>query len=68
MLTSSLTRRSGNDLYLAMVSEPLDGGESETEWVDLWANLTSVGLCRGPGFGGGDDTLQGNYGWFMHLR
>jgi hypothetical protein len=53
-----------DDLYLAMVSEPL-GGKSETEWVnDVWVNLSSVGICRGPGFGGGDDTLQGNYGFF----
>jgi hypothetical protein len=54
-----------NDLYLAMVSEPLDPGESETEWVsDVWPNLPSVGICRlgGPG---GDDTLQGNYGFFL---
>lgn len=54
-----------DDLYLAMVSEPLDPGESETEWVnDVWTNLPSVGICRlgGPG---GDDTLQGNYGFFL---
>lgn len=54
-----------DDLYLAMVSEPLDPGESETEWVsDVWVNLPSVGICRGRGGGGGDDTLQGNYGFF----
>jgi hypothetical protein len=36
-----------DDLYLAMVSEPLDPGESETEWVsDVWPNLQSVGICR----------------------
>jgi hypothetical protein len=53
-----------DDLYLAMASEPLDGG-SGTEWVnDVWVNLPSVGICRGPGGGGGDDTLQGNYGFF----
>jgi hypothetical protein len=57
------TRR--DDLYLAMVSEPLDPGESETEWVsDVWVNLPSVRICRGLGGGGGDDTLQGNYGFF----
>jgi hypothetical protein len=55
-----------DDLYLAMVSEPLDPGESETEWVsDVWPNLQSVGICRGGGGGGGDDTLHGNYGWFQ---
>jgi hypothetical protein len=54
-----------DDLYLAMASEPLDPGESETEWVsDVWVNLPSVGICRGLGGGGGDDTLQGNYGFF----
>jgi hypothetical protein len=54
-----------DDLYLAMVSEPLDPGESETEWVSgVWPNVQSVGICRGGGGGGGDDTLQGNYGWF----
>lgn len=41
-----------DDLYLAMASEPLDGG-SGTEWVnDVWVNLPSVGICRGPGGGG----------------
>jgi len=54
-----------DDLYLAMVSEPLDPGESEYEWVrDAVLDFPSFGICRGPGGGGGDDTLQGNYGFF----
>jgi hypothetical protein len=54
-----------DDLYLTMVSEPLEPGESDTEWVsDVWPNVQSVGICRGGAGGGGDDTLQGNYGWF----
>jgi hypothetical protein len=52
-------------LYLAMVSEPL-GGKSGTDWVNYVLVNLPVGICRGPGFGGGDDTLQGNYGWFFH--
>jgi hypothetical protein len=56
-----------DDLYLALVSEPL-GGKSATEWVTAhWPDLPSVGICKaGPhgGFGGGDDTFHGNYAWF----
>jgi hypothetical protein len=57
-----------NDLYLAMVSEPLDPGESDTEWVsDVWPNLQSVGICKGSdGERGGDDPFHGNYAWFEY--
>jgi hypothetical protein len=53
------------DLYLALVSEPL-GAKSATEWVTAhWTRLPSVGICKGSGGGGGgDDTFDGNYAWF----
>jgi hypothetical protein len=55
------------DLYLALVSEPL-GGTSATEWVTAhWTRLRSVGICKGSGGGGGgDDTFDGNYAWFQY--
>lgn len=55
-----------DDLYLALVSEPL-GGKSATEWVTDLTPLKSVGICRGSdGGGGGDDTFDGNYAWFEY--
>ena len=55
-----------DDLYLAMVSEPLYPGESEHDWVThAFLNLSSVGFCRGPGSAWGDDTFQGNYSYFV---
>ncbi len=56
-----------DDLYLAVVSEPL-GGKSATEWVTAhWTRLPSVGICKGSGgMGGGDDTFDGNYAWFEY--
>ena len=55
------------DLYLALVSEPL-GGKSAAEWVTAhWPRLASVGICKGSrGSGGGGDTLDGNYAWFEY--
>jgi hypothetical protein len=55
------------DLYLALVSEPL-GAKSATEWVTAhWIRLPSVGICKGSGGGGGgDDTFDGNYAWFQY--
>ena len=51
------------DLYLALVSEPL-GGRSEGWITDVYTD-SSLGICRDSGGGGGgDDTLDGNYGWF----
>ena len=55
-----------DDLYLALVSEPL-GGKSATDWVTAqWTDLQSVGICTGRGAAGGDDTFDGNYAWFEH--
>jgi hypothetical protein len=52
-----------DDLYLAIVSEPL-GGTSGSDWVDSgW--LTSVGICTDAyGAGGGSGTFHGNAAWF----
>ena len=54
------------DLYFAMVSEPL-GDTSGSEWGhDLWMNLGSVGICTrafGSGSGSGD-TFHGNNAWW----
>jgi hypothetical protein len=54
------------DLYLAVVSEPLGSSSGpEWEWVsDMMVDLRSVGICMGPGGGGGSDTLYGHYAWF----
>jgi hypothetical protein len=56
-----------DDLYFALVSEPL-GGKSATEWVTAhWTRLPSVGICKGSdGAGGGNDTFHGNYAWFEY--
>ena len=56
-----------DDLYLALVSEPL-GGKSATKWVTAPRNrLPSVGICKGSdGAGGGNDTFHGNYAWFEY--
>lgn len=55
-----------DDLYLALVSEPLDG-KSATEWVTALIRLRSVGICKGSdGGGGGDDTFHGAYAWFQY--
>jgi hypothetical protein len=52
------------DLYLATVSEPL-GGQSEGWVSDVHTDYSSLGICEDlGGGGGGDDTLDGNYGWF----
>jgi hypothetical protein len=51
-----------DDLYLALMSEPL-GGKSAMEWVGE-PNLP-LGICTGGG-GGGNDTFQGNYAWFWY--
>jgi hypothetical protein len=51
------------DLYLALVSEPLDG-RSGHDWVNaMMSHLEPLGVCNGGG-GGGNDTLHGHYGWF----
>jgi hypothetical protein len=50
------------DLYLAVVSEPLDG-TSPRDWPgDVWTD-PSVVICNGS-MSGGDDRLDGNYGYF----
>jgi hypothetical protein len=55
-----------DDLYLAVVSEPL-GGTSGSDWVDSGSWLTSVGICTDAyGAGGGSNTFQGNAAWFEH--
>ena len=57
-----------DDLYLAVVSEPL-GDTSPHHWVyDMWGNLESVGICtRAVGSGGGGGTpFRGHYAWFEH--
>lgn len=55
------------DVYIAMVSEPL-GGKSARDWVTgQMLGLSSVGICPdrpGLGGGGGDDTFHGDYAWF----
>jgi hypothetical protein len=52
-----------DDLYLAVVSEPL-GGTSGADWVDGGSWLTSVGICTDAyGAGGGSDTFHGNAAW-----
>lgn len=53
-----------DDLYFAVVSEPL-GGKSGTGWVDDLVLPSSVGICKGRGFGGGSDTFQGHNAWFL---
>lgn len=54
-----------DDLYLAMVSEPL-GSKAATEWVQAHVPPT-VGICKGAiGSGGGDGALDGNYAWFEY--
>ena len=53
-----------DDLYLAVVSEPL-GGKSGSDWVNIFP-FQSVGICKGPGgFGGGSGTLDGANAWFQ---
>jgi hypothetical protein len=54
-----------DDLYFGVVSEPF-GGTSGPDWVsDIMVNLPSVGICkRAYGGAGGNDTLEGNFGWF----
>jgi hypothetical protein len=53
-----------DDLYLAVVSEPL-GGTSGSDWVDSGSWVTSVGICTDAyGAGGGSSTFQGNAAWF----
>jgi hypothetical protein len=56
-----------DDLYFALVSEPL-GGMSGSDWVnELRPRLRSVGICKGSGgAGGGDDRFHGNYAWFEY--
>jgi hypothetical protein len=52
------------DLYFALVSEPL-GGQSGQDWVNIFP-FQSVGICKGNGgYGGGAGTLHGNYAWFQ---
>jgi hypothetical protein len=52
------------DLYLALVSEPL-GGQPEGWITDVYTDYSSLGICNdGGGGGGGDDWLDGNHGWF----
>jgi hypothetical protein len=53
------------DLYLAVVSEPL-GGKSAWDWYRTGDLPFSVGLCTGGGGGGGDDTVHGIYGQFSY--
>jgi hypothetical protein len=55
-----------DDLYFAVVSEPLVAHLSGTDWVEAhWPRLESVGICKGPGSGGGNDTFHGHYAWFL---
>jgi hypothetical protein len=64
-----------DDLYIAVVSEPL-GDTSGSDWGnDMWRNLESVGICtRAFGGGGGHagsgggsaDTVHGNDAWYEH--
>jgi hypothetical protein len=54
-----------DDFYFALVSEPLDG-QSGPAWVSQVDSDPTLGICkRATGGGGGDDTLDGNYGWFF---
>lgn len=56
-----------DDVYIAMVSEPL-GLKSARDWVTAQLlQLSSVGICPdrpGLGGGGGGDTFHGEYAWF----
>jgi hypothetical protein len=53
-----------DDLYLAVVSEPL-GGKWRPGWIGAGARLPSVGICkRAYGGGGGRGTLDGADAWF----
>ena len=63
------------DLYLAVISEPL-GDTSGSDWgYDMWMNLESVGICA-PAYGSGGghagsgagsaNTVHGNDAWFEH--
>ncbi len=56
-----------DDLYFAVVSEPLGGTFLEpADWVEAhWPRLESVGICKGRGSGGGNDTFHGYYAWFL---
>jgi hypothetical protein len=53
-----------DDLYFALVSEPL-GDKSGRDYVNDRALLPySWGICKGPGGSGGNDTFQGHPAWF----
>lgn len=54
-----------DDLYFAVVSEPL-GGKSGTDWVNDLAFPSSVGICKGPGgAAGGTVPFHGHYAEFL---
>ncbi len=54
-----------NDLYLAVVSEPL-GSKSPKDWVyeTLMGSDSSLGICQVGGGGGAGVPFQGNFAWF----
>ena len=54
-----------DDLYLAVVSEPLDG-KSPRDWVyyTLGGTSSTLGICQVGGGGGAGDPFQGNFAWF----
>jgi hypothetical protein len=59
-----------NDLYLAMVSEPL-GSKSPQDWVyDTLGNMdhSPQGICSGGGGGGIGNGFQGNFAWFEYAH
>jgi hypothetical protein len=52
-----------DDLYFALVSEPLDG-QSGPDWIEQVRSGPTLNLeCLGGAFG--NDRLDGNYGWFI---
>jgi hypothetical protein len=56
------------DLYLAVVSEPIDN-KSPEDWVNetLRAMVqSSLGICQGGGGGGRGQGFQGNPSWFQY--
>ena len=53
-----------DDLYLAVVSEPL-GSTSPQDWVDHLIDNPSMGICYTGGAGGRGHGFQGNPAWFQ---